>query len=146
MLRVCICCGGGFSSSFLMRKVKNELVEKGYGDKLTIGFSPFSEVHELYDQYDVIMCCPHLSYKIPPYIEKFGNVVPIYVIPSLMYGTMNVAEIYQDALDIYQGYKLTHNNPMHFPGEENNMERKNRSLSYRRTYKIKGDIDFNYGK
>ena len=41
MLRVCICCGGGFSSSVLMRKVKSELVEKGYDDKLKIGFCPF---------------------------------------------------------------------------------------------------------
>ena len=28
-----------------------------------------------------------------------------------MYGTMNVKEVYQDALDIYEGYKKTHKNP-----------------------------------
>lgn len=53
MLRVCICCGGGFSNSVLMRKVKSELVEKGYDDKLKIGFCPFKEVHEHYGEYDV---------------------------------------------------------------------------------------------
>ncbi len=55
MLIVCICCGGGFSSSVLMRKVKSELVEKGYDDKLKIGFCPFKEVHEHYGEYDVVM-------------------------------------------------------------------------------------------
>lgn len=105
MLRVCICCGGGFSSSVLIRKVKGELVEKGYDDKLKIGFCPFKEVYEHYDEYDVVMACPHLSCKLDDYIDKYGNQVPIYVIPAMMYGTMNVKEVYQDALDIYEGYK-----------------------------------------
>lgn len=43
-----------------MRKVKSELVEKGYDDKLKIGFCPFKEVHEHYGEYDVVMACPHL--------------------------------------------------------------------------------------
>ena len=142
MLRVCICCGGGFSSSVLMRKVKSELVDKEYSDRLQIGFCPFGQVHEHYDEYDVIMACPHLSYKINEYIEKYGNVVPIYVIPSMMYGTMNVPDIYQDALDIYEGYKKTHKNPMCFPGEDNNFNRKNRRISYRKEHRIVGDIEF----
>lgn len=76
-----------------MRKVKSELVEKGFDDKLKIGFCPFKEV-------------------------------------------------YQDALDIYEGYKKTHKNPMYFPGEDNNMKRKNRNVSYRRAYHITGEIEF----
>ena len=60
MLRVCICCGGGFSSSVLMCKVKSELVEKGYDDKLKIGFCPFKEVYEHYDEYDVVMAFVHI--------------------------------------------------------------------------------------
>ena len=67
-------------------------------------------MHEHYGEYDVVMACPHLSYKIADYIEKYGNQVPIYVIPAMMYGTMNVKEVYQDALDIYEGYKKTHKN------------------------------------
>ena len=76
------------------------------------------------------------------YIEKYGNQVPIYVIPAMMYGTMNVKEVYQDALDSYDGYKKTHKNPMYFPGEDNNMKRKNRNVSYRRAYHITGEIEF----
>lgn len=60
----------------------------------------------------------------------------------MMYGTMNVKEVYQDALDIYDGYKKTHKNPMYFPGEDNNMKRKNRNVSYRRAYHITGEIEF----
>lgn len=70
MLSVCICCGGGFSSSVLMRKVKSVLVEKGYDDKLKIGFCPFKEVHEHYGEYDVVMACPHLSYIRLPIILR----------------------------------------------------------------------------
>lgn len=143
MLRICICCEGGLSSSIMSKKVMKELSEKGYEDKLSIDFCGFKSVHERYDRYDVIMCCPHLSYRVKPYIEEWGNVVPIYVIPSLMYGTMNVVDIYQDALDIYEGYKKTHKNPMNFPGEEDNLHRMNRSYSYRKTHHITGEIDFN---
>lgn len=142
MLSVCICCGGGFSNSVLMRKVKSELVKKGYDDKLKIGFCPFKEVHEHYGEYDVVMACPHLSYKLDEYIEKYGNQVPIYVIPAMMYGTMNVKEVYQDALDIYEGYKKPHKNPMYFPGEDNNTKRKNRNVSYRKAHGITGEIEF----
>ena len=39
------------------------------------------------------MACPHLSYKIDDYIEKYGNQVPIYVITAMMYGTMNVKDV-----------------------------------------------------
>ena len=48
-----------------MRKVKSELVEKGYDDKLKIGFCPFKEVHEHYGEYDVVMACPHFFLHFP---------------------------------------------------------------------------------
>lgn len=44
----------------------------------------YTDLHEHYDEYDVVMTCPHLSYKIADYIEKYGNQVPIYVIPAMM--------------------------------------------------------------
>lgn len=44
----------------------------------------YTDLHEHYDEYDVVMACPHLSYKIADYIEKYGNQVPIYVIPAMM--------------------------------------------------------------
>lgn len=131
MIRVLICCGGGFSSSFMAKKVNKEIIEKGYEDRLEVTFSPFSQAHVFLDKMDVIMCCTHLSYKIPEYIERYGNTVPFYVIPARMYGTMYVEDIYEDAEDIIDGYKNNHMNPFHFPNEEA-CKRVERIHSYRR--------------
>jgi PTS system cellobiose-specific IIB component len=119
-LRVLVCCGGGFSSYFMSSKVKDQIKEKGYQDKMEVTFCPFDMSHEHWDEVDVVMCCPHLFYQVPAYIERYGNKVPYYMIPSKMYGTMYIEDVYQDAMDVVNMYKESGNqmNPVYFPGEE----------------------------
>lgn len=120
MIRIMICCGGGFSSSALAVKVQKEIKEKGLEDKVFMDFCPFTLSKERLDEFDVIMCCPHLKYTIPEYNQKYiKNRIPVYVLPPKMYGTMIVEELYQDAIDILAAFKEKPQNPFYFPGEEN---------------------------
>lgn len=131
MIKILICCEGGLSSSCLANQLKKQCVEKHYEDKLRIDFSDFQSSYKILNQYDVLMACPHLSYKIPGFIKQYGNQLPIYVIPPRMYGNMLIEDIYEDACDILEGYSKSHLNPFHFPHEDKILHVK-RLHSYRK--------------
>ena len=96
-------------------------------------------MHEVIDQYDVVMCCPHLLMEIKLHFKDTG--VPLYVLPPRMYGLMKLTEIVDDAKGVIDIYKQTKQNPVYFPGEENIL-RVTRINSYRHTNggKNHGDI------
>ena len=41
MIRILLCCGGGFSSSAIATRMKKEIKEKNLEDKYSIEFLPF---------------------------------------------------------------------------------------------------------
>ena len=71
------------------------------------------------NNFDIIICCPHLNIYVKQLLEKTDVQVPIYILPPRMYGNMEIEEIYQDVIDLLEIYQQTHMNPVHFPGEEN---------------------------
>jgi len=120
MIKVLISCAGGFSSSALAQRLKNEIIEKKMDDKIQVEFLPFSIAVREFDGYDLIMVCPHQRYKIDEYNRKFvKNKIPIYVIPTRIYGIMSLDIIYPDARDIIAYFREHPQNPAHFPNEEN---------------------------
>ena len=119
MIRVLLCCGGGFSSSYVAERMKKEIIAKNLSNQLEMEFSPFSLVLEKIDNFDIIICCPHLNIYVKQLLEKTDVQVPIYILPPRMYGNMQIEEIYQDVIDLLKIYQQTHMNPVHFPGEEN---------------------------
>ncbi len=119
MIRVLLCCGGGFSSSYVAQRMKKEIIAKNLSDQLEMEFSPFSLVLEKIDNFDIIICCPHLNIYVKQLLEKTDVQVPIYILPPRMYGNMEIEEIYQDVIDLLEIYQQTYMNPVHFPGEEN---------------------------
>ena len=46
MIRVLLCCGGGFSSSYVAERMKKEIIAKNLSNQLEMEFSPFSLVLE----------------------------------------------------------------------------------------------------
>lgn len=136
MLRILICCGGGFSSSALAGKVDRDIKAGGIEEEVSISFSPFSIAHERATEFDVIMCCPHLKFAVNSLAKnKIQNDVPIYILPPRMYGTMELNEVIQDAKDVILKFKQTPQNPISFKGEENIMK-VTRSKAYRNHYKL----------
>ncbi len=119
MIRMLICCAGGFSSSAMAEKAKKEIIEKHMEDKISIDFAPFSMAARELGDYDLMMVCPHQKYQIKRYNDEYvKDQIPIYLIPPRLYGTMAIEEVYQDAVDILEIFKKNPHNPCHFPGEE----------------------------
>ena len=104
MIRVLLCCGGGFSSSYVAERMKKEIIAKNLSNQLEMEFSPFSLVLEKIDNFDIIICCPHLNIYVKQLLEKTDVQVPIYILPPRMYGNMEIEEIYQDVIDLLEIY------------------------------------------
>lgn len=139
MLKILICCGGGFSSSYVTERMKKEVIEKNLQDQVMVEFYPFAIIDEIKDNFDIIMCCPHLKIYVEQYLKTADIHIPIYLLPSKMYGLMRLEEIICDGQDIINLYQLNPANPVCFPGEENLLRIK-RSLAYRHHYHITGKI------
>ncbi len=89
MIRILICCAGGFSSSAMSVKVKKEIEEKGLQDELQVDFCPFGTSSDLLDDVDVVMVCPHQKYRVKQYVADYvQDKKPVYLLPPKMYGTM----------------------------------------------------------
>ncbi|MEG0685450.1 MAG: PTS sugar transporter subunit IIB [Coprobacillus sp.] len=119
MIKILLCCGGGFSSSAISQRMKKEIIETDMEKDVSIDFQPFSLGVKRIEQYDIMVCCPHLNIYVKQLVQKQTLEVPIYILPPKMYGMMEIKEIYQDALDIIKIFKETKVNPVSFPGEEN---------------------------
>lgn len=132
MIRVLLCCGGGFSSSYVAERMKKEIAEKHLDQELLMEFSPFSIAYEKLDDFDIIICCPHLNMYVKSFIQQHNVKIPIYVLPPRMYGNMEIDEIYQDIQDLLVIYQKTQMNPVHFPGEDYVLKIK-RKKAYRHT-------------
>jgi len=118
MIRILLCCGGGFSSSYVTERMKNEIIENHMENEVMIEYSPFSIALEKVNDFDIMVCCPHLNIYVKKLVEEKDIPIPVYVLPPRMYGKMEILEIYQDAKDIIDIFQQTHVNPVHFPGEE----------------------------
>jgi len=122
MIKILLCCGGGFSSSALTVKAQKEIIEKGMQNDLAIEFAPASVGVRNFENFDIIFLCPHRKFKVKEYNdEHVHNQIPMYLIPPKIYGRMNVEDLYQDAKDLLEIFKENPQNPVQFPGEDNVM-------------------------
>ena len=135
MLRILLCCGGGFSSSYIVEKMKKEIQDHHMNDDVMIEFSPFSIALEKINDFDIVLCCPHLNMYVRQLVEKKHIPIPIYILPPRMYGLMQIEEIYQDAIDVIDMFNQGATNPVHFPGEDN-LLRVERKCAYAHTKKL----------
>lgn len=119
MLKILLCCGGGFSSSYIVEKMKKEIIMNHLENDVMIEYSPFSIALEKINDFDIMVCCPHLNIYVKQLVKKTSLPIPIYMLPPKMYGRMEIKEIYKDALDIIDIFKKTRVNPVHFENEEN---------------------------
>ncbi len=142
MLRILLCCGGGFSSSAITVRMQNEIKERGMDDQYSIDFFPLemevaglNNTQEVFKDYDVVICCPHLKMVVRRMMESgIEYNIPIYILPPKMYGMMILDEIIADCEDVVEMYNKDHKNPVYFPGEENIMKVK-RGVAYRHAKK-----------
>jgi PTS system cellobiose-specific IIB component len=129
MIRIAICCGGGFSSSALANHLQKELLEKGLSDRASFVFIPFHFLYDRRDEVDIGMLCPHLEWAAKRNASKFD--IPLYIIPPKLYGLMPASDFIDDAEDIIELWKQKPENIMTFPEEPRPLQIK-RMVSHRR--------------
>ena len=61
MIKILLCCGGGFSSSAIATRMQKEIVERGWEDRYSIEFLPIGLGLKVLNDYDVIILCPHIK-------------------------------------------------------------------------------------
>ncbi len=137
MLKILICCGGGFSSSYVTQRMQKEIIDQHLENEYQIDFYPFSIMNEKMNDYDVIFLCPHLKIEFERFASTHTIDKPCYLIPPRMYGRMELEEVVTDAKDVVDLYNKNKINPVTFKGEEN-LLRIRRYKAYRHEY-MKGD-------
>ena len=142
MLRIAICCKGGFSSSTMAASLERQVLEKHLEDRASFQFFPFSALygafnnfgagaatHERQDEVDVALLCPHLEYSLKRDVDKLR--IPCFVLPTRLYGALPVEHLIEEAEDVLELWNKGATNPITFPDEPRSMSAL-RAVSHRR--------------
>lgn len=116
MLKILICCGGGFSSSALAAHLEKEVQEKNLQDRASFEFVPFIHLKDRKEPYDIAMLCPHLQSEMFR-LKTAVYPSPLYFIPPRLYGLMNAECFIEDAEDILAIWKENPSTVALFPDE-----------------------------
>ncbi|QNO15071.1 PTS sugar transporter subunit IIB [Alkalicella caledoniensis] len=130
MIKILLCCAGGFSSSSLSTKLEKEIKESNLQNEFYIEFSPFLLSLSKISEFDIIVCCPHLRLEVQKLVKESNPDIPIYILPPRMYGVIYFKDLALDVTDIIDMYNKNKTNPVHFPGEEHTL-RITRNVAYR---------------
>ena len=143
MIRILLCCGGGFSSSAIATRMEKEIKEKNLEDKYSIEFLPFGLGLKELDRFDVVILCPHLKVELDRALKNQIIDKPLYLLPPKMYGLMKFDEIIVDIEDVMKMYQENPVVPVKYPGEDN-LLRITRGVAYRHAHSLKqGKLSIN---
>lgn len=143
MLRIAICCGGGFSSSTMAAHLNGQLKEKGLEDQVFLEFIPFSALWgeqaafstgrttQRQDEVDVALCCPHLEYPAKDAVKQGKLRIPVFILPMRLYGQIDIEQVIEEAEDVLELWNNGTPNPVVFPDEPKSMTAP-RNVSHRR--------------
>lgn len=143
MLRIAICCGGGFSSSTMAEHLNKQIVEKGLQDEVFLEFIPFTALfggnaafisHSQVDrqnEVDVALLCPHLEFPARAAAKEGKLNIPVFVLPMRLYGLVDIENLIEEAEDVLELWNNGTPNVVVFPDEPRSMTAM-RTVSHRR--------------
>ncbi len=126
MIRIAICCGGGFSSSALAQHLELEVRQQNLEDEIKFVFIPVHFLPQRQNEVDIAMVCPHSEWKVRENSRKGVYTIPVTIIPPRLYGLMKADAFIEDARDLLQLWNEGAQNMLTFPDEP-------RPLAVRRT-------------
>lgn len=97
-MKILLVCAGGMSTGLLMKKMEAYWQERG--DEHTIDAVGLSEYPNVYQNYDIIMVGPQVSYRLKQIKEDTG--LPCETIPSFDYAVANCGNIMKIANKLYE--------------------------------------------
>ena len=143
MLRIAICCGGGFSSSTMAAHLNKQLKEKHLEDEVFLEFIPFGNLYgddsafvtgvhrDRQSEVDVALLCPHLEYPARTAAKEGKLRIPVFVLPMRMYGLVDIENFIEEAEDVLELWNNGAQNVITFPDEPRSMTAP-RTVSHRR--------------
>ena len=143
MLRIAICCGGGFSSSTMASHLNKQLSAKHLEDEVFLEFIPFANLYgddsafvtgthrDRQGEVDVALLCPHLEFDAKRAVDAGKIHIPIFLLPMRLYGLVDIENLIEDAEDVLELWKAGAPNIVTFPDEPRSVAAK-RTVSHRR--------------
>lgn len=96
-MKILLVCAGGMSTGLLMKKM--EAYWKEGGETHSINAVGLSEYADVYQNYDIVLVGPQISYRLKHIREDTG--LPCEMIPSFDYAVANCANIMKIANKLY---------------------------------------------
>ena len=134
MIRIAICCGGGFSSSTMAAHLNKQLKEKGLEDEVFLEFIPFGNLYgggevafssgvmtDRQDEVDVALLCPHLENPAKTAVKEGKIRIPLFILPMRMYGLVDIENFVEEAEDVLELWNNGTPNVVTFPDEPRSM-------------------------
>lgn len=100
MKNILLVCAAGMSTSMLVRKMEQAAESKD--EEIKIGATSGGDIIKYIDDADVLLLGPQVSYLKDDYVKQYGGTdgIPVEVIDSIDYGTMNGQKVLEWALDL----------------------------------------------
>ncbi|SDC31362.1 PTS system, cellobiose-specific IIB component [Pelagirhabdus alkalitolerans] len=100
MKNILLVCAAGMSTSMLVDKMKKAAEAKD--EEIKIEASSGGDIKSHIEEADVLLLGPQVSYLQEDYTKQYGgdNGIPVEVIDSLDYGTMNGEKVLNWALEL----------------------------------------------
>ncbi|MDO4538963.1 MAG: hypothetical protein Q4B54_12435 [Coriobacteriales bacterium] len=133
MIRIAICCAGGFSSSTMAAHLNKQLKEKHLEDKVFLEFIPFYNLYgdnsaftadikrDRQGEVDVALLCPHLEFPAADAAKEGKLRIPVFVLPMRMYGLVDIENFIEEAEDVLELWNSGVPNVVTFPDEPRSM-------------------------
>ena len=96
-MKILLVCAGGMSTSILMKKMEKYWNDQG--QDLTIKAVGLSEYQDVYQDFDIILLGPQVSYRLKEIKENTG--LPAETISSLDYAIADCPKIMKLAEKLY---------------------------------------------
>ncbi|MGL4742590.1 MAG: PTS sugar transporter subunit IIB [Sarcina sp.] len=101
MKKILLVCSAGMSTSLLVSKMKISAKENGI--ECVINAVGEAEVDEYERDIDVVLLGPQVRFLFNKFNAKFSaKGIPVSVINTVDYGTMNGAKVLKNALDLIE--------------------------------------------
>lgn len=99
MKNILLVCAAGMSTSMLVSKM--EEAAKGSEEEIKINATSGGDLEKYVEDADVLLLGPQVSYLKGDYQKTYDS-IPVEVINSLDYGTMNGQKVLDWALDLIE--------------------------------------------
>lgn len=100
-IKVLLACNMGMSTSMLIKKML--AAAEGLGVKATVEAQTVDRIVDVYQDFDVVLIGPQVSYKLNQVKEETEGKIPVGVIDMSAYGLMDGKKVLSQAISLAEG-------------------------------------------